>query len=87
MKRILILRDKKLESWVKDSTFLGGPGKGEPTIVTPKQCTCISSTERTGARYLLYRQDTLQNSDGEVLLPVGPGSMEQTGNRGERGRR
>jgi len=30
--------DKKLESWVKDSTFLGGPGKGEPTIVTPKQC-------------------------------------------------
>jgi len=28
--------DKKLESWVKDSTFLGGPGKGEPTIVTPK---------------------------------------------------
>ncbi|KAL4067348.1 hypothetical protein V8B97DRAFT_2063152 [Scleroderma yunnanense] len=28
--------DKKLESWVKDSTFLGG-GKGEPTIVTPKQ--------------------------------------------------
>lgn len=31
-------RDKKLESWVKDSTFLGGAGKGEPTIVTPKQC-------------------------------------------------
>lgn len=29
--------DKKLESWVKDSTFLGG-AKGEPTIVTPKQC-------------------------------------------------
>lgn len=29
--------DKKLESWVKDSTFLGGGGKGEPTIVTPKQ--------------------------------------------------
>ncbi|KAI6136259.1 hypothetical protein F5141DRAFT_1185294 [Pisolithus sp. B1] len=28
--------DKKLESWVKESTFLGG-GKGEPTIVTPKQ--------------------------------------------------
>jgi hypothetical protein len=35
----LIRRDKKLESWVKDSTFLGGAGKGEPTIVTPKQCT------------------------------------------------
>jgi hypothetical protein len=32
-------RDKKLESWVKDSAFLGGAGKGEPTIVTPKQCT------------------------------------------------
>lgn len=28
-------RDKKLESWVKD---LGGGGRGEPTIVTPKQC-------------------------------------------------
>lgn len=27
--------DKKLESWVKD---LGGAGRGEPTIVTPKQC-------------------------------------------------
>ena len=31
--------DKKLESWVKDSAFLGG-AKGEPTIVTPKQCQC-----------------------------------------------
>ncbi|KAK8858596.1 hypothetical protein IAR55_002825 [Kwoniella newhampshirensis] len=29
--------DKKLESWVKDSAFLGGAGKGEPTIVTPRQ--------------------------------------------------
>jgi 1-phosphatidylinositol-3-phosphate 5-kinase len=29
--------DKKLESWVKDSAFLGGVGKGEPTIITPKQ--------------------------------------------------
>jgi 1-phosphatidylinositol-3-phosphate 5-kinase len=29
--------DKKLESWVKESAFLGGAGKGEPTIVTPKQ--------------------------------------------------
>ncbi|CAO3619626.1 unnamed protein product [Cunninghamella echinulata] len=28
--------DKKLESWVKESVFLGGGGK-EPTIVTPKQ--------------------------------------------------
>ena len=27
--------DKKLESWVKESAFLGG--RGEPTIVTPKQ--------------------------------------------------
>lgn len=26
--------DKKLESWVKD---LGGAGRGEPTIVTPRQ--------------------------------------------------
>ncbi|KAF8640401.1 hypothetical protein AX17_000070 [Amanita inopinata Kibby_2008] len=29
--------DKKLESWVKESAFLGGTGRGEPTIVTPKQ--------------------------------------------------
>ncbi|KAH8835651.1 hypothetical protein DL96DRAFT_1575071 [Flagelloscypha sp. PMI_526] len=29
--------DKRLESWVKESAFLGGAGKGEPTIVTPKQ--------------------------------------------------
>ncbi|TFY71832.1 hypothetical protein EVG20_g1173 [Dentipellis fragilis] len=29
--------DKKLESWVKESAFMGGAGKGEPTIVTPKQ--------------------------------------------------
>lgn len=29
--------DKKLESWVKESAFLGGAAKGEPTIVTPKQ--------------------------------------------------
>jgi 1-phosphatidylinositol-3-phosphate 5-kinase len=28
--------DKKLESWVKDSAFLGA-GKGEPTIITPKE--------------------------------------------------
>ncbi|KAJ6623112.1 hypothetical protein B0H10DRAFT_1873551 [Mycena sp. CBHHK59/15] len=29
--------DKKLESWVKESAFLGGSARGEPTIVTPKQ--------------------------------------------------
>ncbi|EKM61454.1 uncharacterized protein PHACADRAFT_190619 [Phanerochaete carnosa HHB-10118-sp] len=29
--------DKKLESWVKDSAFLGGANRGEPTIVGPKQ--------------------------------------------------
>jgi len=28
--------DKKLETWVKESGFLGGTGKGEPTVVTPK---------------------------------------------------
>lgn len=26
-----------MESWVKESAFLGGGNKGEPTIVTPKQ--------------------------------------------------
>ncbi|KAL6307650.1 hypothetical protein BKA93DRAFT_926297 [Sparassis latifolia] len=29
--------DKKLESWVKDSAFLGGANKGEPTIIGPRQ--------------------------------------------------
>ena len=28
--------DKKLESWVKESGFLGG-GRKEPTIITPRQ--------------------------------------------------
>ncbi|KAF5374961.1 hypothetical protein D9758_000503 [Tetrapyrgos nigripes] len=39
--------DKKLESWVKESAFLGG-GKGEPTIITPKQYRqrFISAMER-----------------------------------------
>ncbi|KAF5384947.1 hypothetical protein D9615_001145 [Tricholomella constricta] len=38
--------DKKLESWVKESAFLGG--RGEPTIVTPKQYRqrFISAMER-----------------------------------------
>ena len=40
--------DKKLESWVKESAFLTGAGKGEPTIVTPKQYRqrFISAMER-----------------------------------------
>ncbi|KAF9245716.1 hypothetical protein BU15DRAFT_85418 [Melanogaster broomeanus] len=40
--------DKKLESWVKESAFLGGGGKGEPTIVGPKQYRqrFISAMER-----------------------------------------
>lgn len=40
--------DKKLESWVKESAFLGGAGRGEPTIVTPKQYRqrFISAMER-----------------------------------------
>jgi 1-phosphatidylinositol-3-phosphate 5-kinase len=38
--------DKKLESWVKESAFLGG--RGDPTIVTPKQYRqrFISAMER-----------------------------------------
>lgn len=43
-------RDKKLESWVKDSGFLGGAGKGEPTIVTPKQCGFLASARGCGSR-------------------------------------
>ncbi|KAF9029974.1 hypothetical protein BDZ89DRAFT_1101417 [Hymenopellis radicata] len=40
--------DKKLESWVKESAFLGGAGRGEPTIVTPRQYRqrFISAMER-----------------------------------------
>lgn len=40
--------DKKLESWVKVTTSLGGSGKGEPTIVGPKQYRqrFISAMER-----------------------------------------
>ncbi|EGO31097.1 hypothetical protein SERLADRAFT_353741 [Serpula lacrymans var. lacrymans S7.9] len=40
--------DKKLESWVKESAFMGGAGRGEPTIVTPKQYRqrFISAMER-----------------------------------------
>jgi 1-phosphatidylinositol-3-phosphate 5-kinase len=40
--------DKRLESWVKESAFLGAGGKGEPTIVTPKQYRqrFISAMER-----------------------------------------
>jgi len=40
--------DKKLESWAKESAFLGGGGKGEPTIVGPKQYRqrFISAMER-----------------------------------------
>ncbi|KAG6380811.1 hypothetical protein JVT61DRAFT_5195 [Boletus reticuloceps] len=55
--------DKKLESWVKESAFLGGGGKGEPTIVGPKQYRqrFISAMERyfplvsfpAGAGYLV----------------------------------
>lgn len=49
-------RDKKLESWVKDSTFLGG-GKGEPTIVTPKQCKSCKTgrTRRSPADKTRFR--------------------------------
>ncbi|KAG9313993.1 hypothetical protein JVU11DRAFT_4770 [Chiua virens] len=40
--------DKKLESWVKVTTSLGGGGRGEPTIVGPKQYRqrFISAMER-----------------------------------------
>ena len=29
--------DKVLESWVRETAFLGGVGKGEATIITPSQ--------------------------------------------------
>lgn len=49
--------DKKLESWVKESTFLAGAGKGEPTIITPKQ----------------YRQRFLSAMERYFPLVCGPG--------------
>ena len=76
--------DKKLESWVKDSAFLGG-AKGEPTIVTPKQCLSFFA-HRIGAE-LINRQSTFQSGHGEILLSICTRSLEQVGRGRTFGRR
>ncbi|TFY83433.1 hypothetical protein EWM64_g586 [Hericium alpestre] len=68
--------DKKLESWVKESTFLGGGGKGEPTIVTPKQYRqrFTSAMERyfplVPDRWM--KQHDAPEEDGNSLLELWP---------------
>ncbi|KAI0049301.1 hypothetical protein FA95DRAFT_1677695 [Auriscalpium vulgare] len=68
--------DKKLESWVKESAFLGGAGKGEPTIVTPKQYRqrFVSAMERyfplVPDRWM--KQKDAPEEDGNNLLELWP---------------
>ncbi|KAF8584674.1 hypothetical protein K439DRAFT_1566358 [Ramaria rubella] len=71
--------DKKLESWVKDASFLGGGAhKGEPTIVTPKQYKARfrSAMERyfplVPDRWM--KQPDQPNEDGDSLLNLWPDS-------------
>jgi len=67
--------DKRLESWVKDSGFLGA-GKGEPTIVTPKQYRqrFLSAMERyfplVPDRWV--KQKDSPEEDGNSLLDLWP---------------
>ncbi|KAK0505754.1 hypothetical protein EDD18DRAFT_1304541 [Armillaria luteobubalina] len=62
--------DKKLESWVKESAFLGGAGRGEPTIVTPKQYRqrFISAMER----YFPLQNDTPEEDCNNSLVELWP---------------
>jgi len=68
--------DKKLESWVKDSAFLGGANKGEPTIIGPRQYRqrFLSAMER----YLPIVPDRWMKAhdapeeDGNSLLDLWP---------------
>jgi len=67
--------DKKLESWVKESAFLGG-GKGEPTIVTPKQYR-QRFMAAMGRYFLLVpdrwmKQQDAPEEEGESLLELWP---------------
>lgn len=71
-------RDKKLESWVKD---LGGGGRGEPTIVTPKQCRCCASRScLVCSPVAVYRQNSLQDCYG-AIFPFDTRQMVQDRNR------
>ncbi|CAL1694246.1 unnamed protein product [Somion occarium] len=68
--------DKKLESWVKDSAFLGGANKGEPTIIGPKQYRqrFLSAMERyfpiVPDRWM--KQHDAPEEEGNVLLDLWP---------------
>ncbi|KAI0094504.1 hypothetical protein BDY19DRAFT_880871 [Irpex rosettiformis] len=69
--------DKKLESWVKDSAFLGGgANKGEPTIVGPRQYRqrFLSAMERyfplIPDRWM--KQRDAPEEDGNNLLELWP---------------
>ncbi|KAJ3024266.1 1-phosphatidylinositol-3-phosphate 5-kinase [Thoreauomyces humboldtii] len=60
--------DKKLESWVKESTFLGGGGK-EPTIVSPRQYK--NRFREAMERYFLMVPDkNISKSTQDTWLPV-----------------
>ncbi|KAG5718705.1 1-phosphatidylinositol-3-phosphate 5-kinase FAB1 [Termitomyces sp. T112] len=67
--------DKKLESWVKESAFLGG--RGEPTIVTPKQYRqrFLSAMERyfplVPDRWV-KQKDTPEEDSNNSLLELWP---------------
>ncbi|KAG6878320.1 hypothetical protein C0993_008917 [Termitomyces sp. T159_Od127] len=67
--------DKKLESWVKESAFLGG--RGEPTIVTPKQYRqrFLSAMERyfplIPDRWM-KQKDTPEEDSNNSLLELWP---------------
>ncbi|KAH9943988.1 uncharacterized protein BXZ73DRAFT_86972 [Epithele typhae] len=68
--------DKKLESWVKDSTFLGGANRGEPTIIGPKQYRqrFLSAMERyfplVPDRWM--KQHDTPEDEGNSLLELWP---------------
>ncbi|KAI0931455.1 hypothetical protein AcV7_001170 [Taiwanofungus camphoratus] len=68
--------DKKLESWVKDSTFLGGANKGEPTIIGPRQYRqrFLSAMERyfplVPDRWM--KQHDAPEEEGNMLLDLWP---------------
>ncbi|KAI0778644.1 hypothetical protein BD413DRAFT_510727 [Trametes elegans] len=68
--------DKKLESWVKDTAFLGGANKGEPTIIGPKQYRhrFLSAMERyfplVPDRWM--KQPDAPEEEGNSLLELWP---------------
>ncbi|KZT08628.1 uncharacterized protein LAESUDRAFT_757348 [Laetiporus sulphureus 93-53] len=68
--------DKKLESWVKDSAFLGGANRGEPTIISPRQYRqrFLSAMERyfplVPDRWM--KQHDAPEDEGNALLDLWP---------------